>query len=184
MAENSILTETQREFLQMDEEKRKEEYSKQQRHYHRSSIQSRVLRGFGDMPLLDEYADPEEIIEGADLRKLREGLEATARLVYQVALVAGHDPEDLIDDAIRDLQHGRADEVWEALEQGEIRADFEEIEVLRNGGRIPEEAHAAAFRKRIGKPEGLTLEDIVEAWREGREASDIGESFFSADPEE
>lgn len=184
MAENSILTETQREFLQMDEEERKEEYSKQQRHYHRNGIQSRVIRGFGDMLLLDEYADFEEIVEGGDLRELRKGLEAAVRLVYQVALVAGHDPDELIDDAVRDLQHGRADEVWKALEQGDIRADFEELEVLRNGGRIPEEAHAAAFRKRIGKPEGLTLEDIVEAWREGREASDIGESFSSADSEE
>lgn len=173
MAENSILTDTQREFLQMDEEERKEEYSKQQRHYHRKGIQSRVLQGLGDMTLLVEYSDPEEIVDAADLRELQERLEASVKFVYQMADAAGHDPDELIADAVKELRHGRADEIWEGLERGEIRAGFEELEILRNGGRIPEEAHAEAFKMRIGKPEGLTLDDIVEAWRRSEQGDDV-----------
>lgn len=156
----AILTKGQREYLAGEKEPTQERTT-------RTRIRRRVQAAIEkDTPLLERKTDPEDLLEGADLRELRSGLEATARLVYKLAYAAGHDPDELIENAVRDLRHDRADEIWEALERGTIRAGFDELETLHQGGRIPEGVYEAAARKRLGKPEGLTLEDIVEAWRE------------------
>lgn len=60
MTRNALLTEVQRDFLRLSEEERKEEYSKQQRSYHRSEIRERVAASIQDFSLLlDHWDDPE-----------------------------------------------------------------------------------------------------------------------------
>lgn len=63
MGENSILTQTQREFLRLEADQRKEEYSKQQRHYHRTSITERLDRVFDDLELLLEAGAEGEALD-------------------------------------------------------------------------------------------------------------------------
>lgn len=156
----AILTKGQREYLRGEREPA-------QKRTMETRIRRRVQLAFTeDVALLTEAADPEDLIEGADLKEFREGLESTTRLIYKLADVAGHDPDALIDEAVQGLRHSRADEIWEALEEGDIRAGLEELKILRDGGRIPEGVHAEAFKKCLGKPEGLTHEDVVEVWRE------------------
>jgi hypothetical protein len=171
----AILTKGQRQYLEGDKEPTQDRTM-------RTRIRRRVQIALtNDLPLLVEKADPEDLLEGGDSKGLRRGLEATVKLVYKLADAEGHDPDDLLDDAVRGLRHSRADEVWDALERGDIRAHFEELKVLRNGGRIPEEVYTAAFRRRLGDPDGLTIEEIVEAWEETREQpADPAELFESS----
>jgi hypothetical protein len=159
----AILTKGQREYLRGEREPTQERTMK-------ARIRQRVQTALSeDVPLLVGANKSLDHVEGADLKEFRRGLEATVRLVYQLADAAGHDPDELIDDVVREFQYDRADEIWEGLERGAIRADFDELETLRDGGRIPDEAYTAAFKKRLGKPDGLTLEEIIEAWEEARE---------------
>jgi len=158
----AILTKGQRKYFRDEKEPVQERTTRTRV---RRRVQAAVTE---DIPLLESAAEPDDLLKGADLREFREGLESTARLVYQLAHAAGYDPDELIDEAISGLRHDRADEIWDALERGEIRADFEELEVLRNGGRIPEQVYTEAFKKRLGETDGLTLDQIIEAWEESR----------------
>lgn len=60
MAQNSILTDTQREFLRTSESELEEKYTKQQRSYHRQNIRKRIWRALRDFDLLSEEMDGEE----------------------------------------------------------------------------------------------------------------------------
>lgn len=54
-AQNSLLTDKQREYLRSSDAERKEEYTKQLRSYHRKNIRERLQRGVADITLiLDE----------------------------------------------------------------------------------------------------------------------------------
>lgn len=67
----SILTEKQRDFLNMSEEERHEQYTKQQRSYYRRKIRQRIRAGLEDFQLLvDELPDTErdEIFAAASQR--------------------------------------------------------------------------------------------------------------------
>lgn len=74
MATNSLLTDTQREFLQLSEEDREEKYTKQQRSYHRSAIRDRIRASVEDLALLLEYGDWDEIEEAVDEVDIANGL--------------------------------------------------------------------------------------------------------------
>lgn len=57
---NALLTQKQRGFLQASAEERKEEYTKQQRSYHRREIRNRVQAGIEDFDLLFEHVEKPE----------------------------------------------------------------------------------------------------------------------------
>lgn len=158
----AILTKGQREYL-VGEKNPVQERTLRTRM--RRRVQIAIIE---DVPLLEEEVDPEDLLEGADLQEFRKGLEASVRFVYQLARAAGHDPADLFNKAVRGPQERRADEIWEALEAEDIRAGIEELKILRDGGRISLEAFSNASTMCKEKPEGLTLEDIFEAWREAK----------------
>jgi hypothetical protein len=162
--QTAILTNGQRGYLRGEKEPSQERTTK-------TRLRRRAQMAFcTDIPLLEQSVDAEDLLEGADLKAMRHGLESTIRLVYRLADEAGHDPDDLIEESTRDLRQGRADEVWEALARGDIRADFDDLDTLRDGGRIPENVYDAAYRKRLGKGEDLTHGEIIEAWRKSRES--------------
>jgi hypothetical protein len=57
-----ILTEQQREFLRMDEDERKEQYSRQERYRKRKLIRERLANGLFDLRLLF-YNAPEKLLD-------------------------------------------------------------------------------------------------------------------------
>lgn len=70
MAQNSLLTETQREFLRASESEREEKYSKQQRSYHRQNIHERLRAGIPDFSIILHNLPPEEIEQALEIREI------------------------------------------------------------------------------------------------------------------
>lgn len=61
MSRNALLTASQREFLRAGEREREEEYTKQQRSYHRREIRERVKTGVHDFQLIYNHLDDVEL---------------------------------------------------------------------------------------------------------------------------
>lgn len=164
----SILTKGQREYLRGEKDPAQERTMK-------TRIRRRVQQAVAeDVPLLvakdrPEEIDPEGLIGGADLPRLREGLEATAELVYDLASAAGHDPEGLFDDVVREKQQGRAEQLMERISSGDVAIDPEDLQVLKEGGVITSEAYMEGFKMFLGKPGPLNTEELQEAMDRGHE---------------
>lgn len=84
MPTNSLLTDSQREFLRLSEEERKEQYSKQRRSYYRQEIAERVRRGFDDFSILFEHWDEDarEAVLADPKETLQEGIIDVLAMIY------------------------------------------------------------------------------------------------------
>ncbi|ADJ16805.1 hypothetical protein C497_00220 [Halalkalicoccus jeotgali B3] len=64
--QNSLLTDTQREFLRMSEAEREEEFTKQLRSYHKRNILKRLHVGLPDISLILEELPIEDLKEAVE----------------------------------------------------------------------------------------------------------------------
>jgi hypothetical protein len=127
---NSVLTDDQRQFLEVTEEERQREYSKQDRHYYRKQIKQRVEQGVADISILLDRWDPEERADifsssgelwtatstadasARPVRSVDSGLIDMVAFVWSAARDGGHTPEDIIREGIRKAAAEEHREYW------------------------------------------------------------------------
>ena len=159
MADNSILTVTQRTFLRLSREERQEEYTKQQRSYHRGEISERVRTAIvDDMPLILACLDAEEAFEQSDRTELADGIRCTVAFVYRLAEGAGLDAERVIDEGVTQGQIGREDQLLEQFREDPSVLRVGEIEFLLNQDLIDLSERNEALGLPI--PEHLESDDV------------------------
>lgn len=118
---NSLLTEDQRGFLTATDAERKENYTKQQRHYHRSELPERIRKGVLDLGLLLEHLPKpmlQDICQGSEGNIIRDGHTGEINPSEGGGILYTGEPPATMD---LELERGMIDAVaflWTATEAG------------------------------------------------------------------
>ena len=186
MADSSILTDTQRKYLRMSEDERNEEYTKQQRSYHRGEIRERVRAAIlEDVPVILEKLEPEEIFDpkvGDTItrRELADALRPMVVLAYRLADAAHLDPEEIIDDGVSQGRASRGEYLLECFREDPGRLTLAELKLLRDEELIDETAFTKVYHGFL-ESIGIEIPDAIQ--RQVELADEEGEESFDAEEE-